>query len=92
MGLQRVDGVFRRGDVVVMLGPDGATVGRGLALYDSETMRRLCGTRSFGSQLPAGQRGPNALVRRTHVVLETRLDGSGASSHTPNDTLQGEIS
>lgn len=82
VGVRRVEGFFQRGDVVVMLGPDGETVGRGLALYDSKTMGELCGERLFGSRLSAEQKGPNALLRRTHVVLEGSQGGhaQGAES------------
>src|SRR6267142_685598 len=35
-GVIRVDGAFARGDAVVIRGPDGAEVGRGLVAYDAE--------------------------------------------------------
>ncbi len=83
VGVVRVEGHFQRGDVVVMLGPSGETVGRGLALYDAETMRGLCGARLFNDRLSAEQKGPNALLRRTHVVLETKREGARSNTETP---------
>ena len=34
-GITRIDGVFERGDAVIIRGPDGAEIGRGLVAYDA---------------------------------------------------------
>ena len=65
VGVHQVEGEFKNGEVVELRGPGDTVVGRGIALYDSTTVRRwLAGER------PADLRNPNALIRRTHVVLE----------------------
>jgi len=49
-GILRVEGSFARGDAVVIRGPDGAEVGRGLAAYDAEDAAKIRG-RSSGEIL-----------------------------------------
>ena len=44
-GVVRVDGAFGRGDAVLIRGPDGAEIGRGLVAYDAEDAARSCGSR-----------------------------------------------
>lgn len=45
VGVTRSEGSYAEGDVVNVLGPDGALVGRGVARYASEDMERVCGLR-----------------------------------------------
>ena len=40
-GVIRVDGDFGRGDAVVIRGPDGAEIGRGLVAYDAEDAAKI---------------------------------------------------
>jgi glutamate 5-kinase len=64
-GVTRCDGNFNRGDVVELLGPGGAPVGRGIVFCDAATARQWCsGTK------PSGIRNHDALVHRDHLVLE----------------------
>jgi glutamate 5-kinase len=35
VGVIRIDGQFARGDAVIVRGPDGAEIGRGLVAYDA---------------------------------------------------------
>ena len=65
-GVRRVEGEFRPGDVVELVGPGGESVGRGIAYCDAESARRWC-----GGTPPAGIRNHHALVHRDHMVLET---------------------
>ena len=44
-GVVRVDGAFGRGDAVLIRGPDGAEIGRGLVAYDAEDAAKSCGNR-----------------------------------------------
>ncbi len=70
VGVRRVEGAFERGDVVVLRGPDGAALGRGVVSCDAEAARRwVAGTP------PEGVRNHHALVHRDHLVLE---GGGGA--------------
>ena len=45
-GVIRVDGAFARGDAVVIRGPDGAEIGRGLVAYDAEDADKIKGRSS----------------------------------------------
>jgi len=42
-GVVRVDGTFARGDAVVIRGPDGSEIGRGLCAYDAEDAQKITG-------------------------------------------------
>ncbi len=64
-GVHQVEGDFRQGDVVELLGPGGAAVGRGIVYCDAATARRWC-----GGTPPEGIRNHEALVHRDHLVLE----------------------
>src|SRR6266852_4396034 len=45
-GVVRIDGMFTRGDAVIIRGPDGAEVGRGLVAYDAEDAAKIKGRSS----------------------------------------------
>ena len=66
VGVGRVDGDFARGDVVRLLDPDGALIGRGLVQVDAAEARLW----TTGSA-PQGTRNRHALVLRDHLVLES---------------------
>ena len=52
-GVIRVDGMFARGDAVIIRGPDGAEVGRGLVAYDAEDAARIRGRPSSATSFPS---------------------------------------
>lgn len=64
-GVTRVEGEFRRGDVVLLKGPDDALIGRGVAHVDAAAARRWA-----QGERPEGVRNHHALVHRDHLVLE----------------------
>ncbi|MCO5165426.1 MAG: glutamate 5-kinase [Planctomycetes bacterium] len=64
-GVVRIEGEFRRGDVVVLRGPGGDVVGRGMAHVDAAAARRW-----LEGERPEGLRSRHALVHRDHLVLE----------------------
>jgi len=64
-GLTRVEGEFRAGDVVALHGPDGASVGRGMASVDADTARRWA-----RGERPAGARNRHAVVDRDDLALD----------------------
>jgi glutamate 5-kinase len=68
-GVTRIDGRFDRGDPVVVRGPDGAEVARGLSAYSHADAERIRGRRS--SELPAllGFRGRDEMIHRDDLVL-----------------------
>src|SRR5207253_9112787 len=68
-GVIRVDGGFARGDAVVIRGPDGAEIGRGLVAYDAEDADRIKG-RSSGDILSIlGFGGRTEMVHRDDLVV-----------------------
>src|SRR5215468_497399 len=56
-GVVRVDGNFSRGDAVIIRGPDGAEIGRGLVAYDVEDAVRIKGRPSADIVLILGIEG-----------------------------------
>jgi len=66
-GVTAVEGAFRAGDVVELLGVDGRRLGRGIIGWDAPTVREWCAGRP-----PGGTRNAHALIRRDEIVLENR--------------------
>jgi glutamate 5-kinase len=68
-GVIRVDGMFARGDAVVIRGPDGAEVGRGLIAYDAEDAARIKGRSSADILSILGFGGRTEMVHRDNLVV-----------------------
>lgn len=68
-GVNRVDGEFARGDAVVVRGPDGAEVGRGLVAYDAADADRIKGRPSAEIVLILGFGGRTEMIHRDDLVL-----------------------
>lgn len=69
-GVTAVEGEFERGDCVLVRGPDGRVLGRGLAAYDFSDARRIMGHRSADiAQLLGDSRG-DELIHRDDLVME----------------------
>jgi glutamate 5-kinase len=68
-GVIRIDGAFARGDAVVIRGPDGAEVGRGLVAYDAEDAEKIKGRSSADILLILGIEGRAEMVHRDHLVV-----------------------
>jgi glutamate 5-kinase len=68
-GVIRVDGTFGRGDAVVIRGPDGAEIGRGLVAYDAEDAAKIVRKSSADIMLILGAAGRAAMVHRDDMVL-----------------------
>ena len=68
-GVKRVDGQFSRGDAVVIRGPDGAEIARGLVAYDAEDADRIKGRSSADILVILGFEGRAAMVHRDDMVL-----------------------
>jgi len=64
-GVVRIEGEFRRGEVVELIGPDGAVIGKGVVEVDSAEARAW-----MGGAPPQGARNRDALVDRDGLVLE----------------------
>jgi len=71
-GVERVEGRFRRGDVVDLRGPDGALVGRGMVNWDADVARAW----SNGAP-PVDIKNRDSLVHRRHLVLEAGRETAG---------------
>src|SRR6266849_5927456 len=68
-GVIRIDGAFARGDAVVIRGPDGAEVGRGLVAYDAEDAGRIKGRSSADILSILGFAGRAEMVHRDDLVV-----------------------
>ena len=68
-GVQAVEGEFERGDAVIVQGPDGETLARGLSAYASGDARRIAGHRSDRIDALLGWRGRDEIIHRDDLVL-----------------------
>ncbi len=68
-GVTRIEGVFSRGDAVVVRGPDGAEIGRGLVACDVEDAARIRGRSSNEITTILGFAGRTAMIHRDDLVL-----------------------
>jgi glutamate 5-kinase len=68
-GVMRVEGAFARGDAVIIRGPDGGEVGRGLVAYDIEDAERIRGKSSADILSILGFGGRAEMVHRDDLVL-----------------------
>ena len=69
-GVKRVDGTFERGDAVIIRGPDGREIGRGLVGYARDDAARIIGKKSGEIAAILGYEGRAALVHRDDMVLK----------------------
>jgi glutamate 5-kinase len=68
-GVIRVDGAFGRGDAVLIRGPDGAEIGRGLVAYDAEDAAKIVRKSSGDILLILGIEGRAEMIHRDDMVL-----------------------
>ncbi|CAL8980078.1 Glutamate 5-kinase [Rhodoplanes serenus] len=68
-GVVRIEGSFARGDAVLVRGPDGFEVGRGLVAYDAEDAERLRGHSTADIPAILGTHGRTAIIHRDDLVL-----------------------
>jgi glutamate 5-kinase len=68
-GVVRIAGSFARGDAVLIRGPDGAELGRGLVAYDSADAERLVGQNSERIEAILGYRGRSVMIHRDDLAL-----------------------
>jgi glutamate 5-kinase len=69
VGVVRVDGSFARGDAVVIRGPDGEEIGRGLCAYDAEDAQKIRGRSSTDIASILGFSGRAEIVHRDDLVV-----------------------
>jgi glutamate 5-kinase len=68
-GVIQVNGSFARGDAVVIRGPDGSEVGRGLVAYDSQDALKIKGRPSADIVAILGFAGRAEMVHRDDLVV-----------------------
>lgn len=68
-GVVRVEGGFARGDAVVIRGPEGTEIGRGLCAYDAEDAQKIMGRSSSEIAAILGFRGRAAMIHRDDLVV-----------------------
>ncbi len=68
-GLRAVEGMFDRGDPVIVRSPDGITLAQGLSAYGAEDLRRIAGHRSEEIEALLGWRGRDEAIHRDDLVL-----------------------
>jgi glutamate 5-kinase len=68
-GVIAIDGGFARGDAVIIRGPDGAEIGRGLSAYDVEDAQKIRGRPSADIASILGFAGRAEMVHRDDLVV-----------------------
>jgi glutamate 5-kinase len=68
-GVIKIDGAFGRGDAVIVRGPDGAEVGRGLIAYDAADAEKVKGKSSADVRAILGFSGRAEMIHRDDLVL-----------------------
>lgn len=69
-GVRAVEGAFDRGDLVLVQGPDGRVLARGLCAYAAEDARRIQGRRSSETEAILGFHGRDEIIHRDDLVME----------------------
>ena len=68
-GVKRIEGTFDRGDAVVIRGPTGRELGRGLTAYSSDDAAKIAGKKSADIEAILGHSGRSELVHRDDMAL-----------------------
>jgi glutamate 5-kinase len=68
-GVAKVEGKFERGDAVLVRGPDGAEIGRGLIAYDAADANKIKKRPSADIVTILGYTGRAAMIHRDDLVL-----------------------
>jgi glutamate 5-kinase len=68
-GVKAVEGTFEKGDAVLVRGPDGGEIGKGLAAYGADEARAIMGKRSDAIEALLGYAGRPVLIHRDDLVL-----------------------
>jgi glutamate 5-kinase len=69
VGVVRIEGGFARGDAVIIRGPDGVEIGRGLCAYDAEDAQKIRGRSSADIDGILGFSGRAEMVHRDDLVV-----------------------
>jgi glutamate 5-kinase len=69
-GVTAIEGSFQRGDAVIVRGPDGEPLGRGLVAYSADDARLIVGHKSREIEARLGYRGRDEMIHRDDLVLD----------------------
>ena len=70
-GVTSIDGNFNRGDTVVIVGPDGDVIGRGLVEYDLKDAKSMIGLQSADIRKLFGEHVRSELIHRDNLVVDS---------------------
>jgi len=73
-GVTRIEGTFARGDAVLVRGPDGHEIGRGLVAYGADNAERIKGKSSAEASRILGLAGRPEMIHRDDLVVSHRHD------------------
>jgi glutamate 5-kinase len=76
VGVVRIEGEFARGDAVIIRGPDGAEVGRGLCAYDAEDAQKIRGRASADIETILGFSGRAEMIHRDDLVVGAAMSAA----------------
>jgi len=68
-GIRALSGSFERGDAVIVQGPKGEEVARGLSAYSAEDAHKIIGHNSSEIEQRLGYRGRTEMIHRDDLVL-----------------------
>jgi glutamate 5-kinase len=74
-GVIKIEGAFGRGDAVLVRGPDGAEIGRGLIAYDADDADKIKGRSSADVLLILGFAGRTEMIHRDDLVMGGSMGG-----------------
>jgi glutamate 5-kinase len=69
VGVVRIEGDFARGDAVIIRGPDGVEIARGLCAYDADDAHKIRGRSSSDIDTILGFSGRAEMVHRDDLVV-----------------------
>lgn len=70
-GIVKVEGQFRRGDAVIVRGPEEQAIGQGLSAYDAGELKQAAGCRSDELEKVLGYRRRPAAIEKDDLVLSS---------------------
>jgi len=69
VGVVRIEGAFERGDAVIIRGPDGVEIGRGLSAYDAADAQKIRGRSSADIASILGYSGRAEMIHRDNLIV-----------------------
>jgi len=82
-GVTRIEGTFARGDAVVVRGPGGHEIGRGLVAYSADNAERIKGKSSAEASRILGLSGRPEMIHRDDLVVSHRRDREADEAANP---------